>query len=582
MALPDRTPLLRYIELQRILDNELASILNAAASQAEHTILNRLYSKNGIGAVVRRLQGEAAVADIRRQVVEMYAKIGLRTEQEVSRARQEAAVAESRLDQRLLSLVGVDTGHLVDGMHEAIGAGRTALEGRLLAPVPLAASVYKDAALASGAVGRLVNAGLVSGMSAVELADSVRNLIDPNVRGGVSYAAMRLGRTELSNAFHAAQIRAAADKPWINQMRWNLSGSHPRPDACNDYAEHGGTGLWDLGELPMKPHPHCLCYTTSEVPSRDDFVRNFKAGQYDDFLSEMGYPDDELGGQLVAAATKAPRRPKAEIEASRTLKAAQREASAAEKTAATQRAAAVKLNDKAIAARAKVEAKYSHATFPNIDHDAAKRYTPGTKLRDSLKAYTGSAYRTINGYLRTGDAGYSTGLAKDYVANIDKSMKTLKQSATVYRYTSARAVFGETRFETLIGTRRVIDPAYLSTSIDEFATSGFGELKMIVQVPEGTRAAYVAPFSIIGGESEMILDRGLVMELRETTSDYGRKTLTLRVVTPEIDTLMKEAETLEAAYTEALRAGYASTEAASALRAEADRLEAKLSDMMQA
>jgi hypothetical protein len=153
-----------------------------------------------------------------------------------------------------------------------------------ISQIPLSDRVYQSQQLVTGQVDDIINSALSRGASARDLATDVRRFIRPDVRGGVRYAALRLGRTELNNAFHAAQVDTAIKTPWTTSVRWNLSGSHPRPDQCNEYAENAGTGLWKPEEVPAKPHPNCLCYTTPETPSREEFVRQFTAGEYDSFV----------------------------------------------------------------------------------------------------------------------------------------------------------------------------------------------------------------------------------------------------------------------------------------------------------
>jgi hypothetical protein len=103
--------------------------------------------------------------------------------------------------------------------------------------IPLSQQVYRTEKLASGWVDKVVNLGLGRGLTAREIAKEVKGSIRPDVQGGVAYAAMRLGRTEVNNSFHTAAIVSSADKPWVEGMHWHLSGSHPKKDICNLLAE---------------------------------------------------------------------------------------------------------------------------------------------------------------------------------------------------------------------------------------------------------------------------------------------------------------------------------------------------------
>jgi hypothetical protein len=108
----------------------------------------------------------------------------------------------------------------------------------------------------------------------------------------MSYAAMRLGRTELNNAFHTTTRNHWAATPFVPYMKWSLSGSHPRPDICNGYAEdthvrNGEAGVFDANEVPDKPHPQCLCYVSPVTMDDDEFVQQFHAGRFDSWVDQQ-------------------------------------------------------------------------------------------------------------------------------------------------------------------------------------------------------------------------------------------------------------------------------------------------------
>lgn len=118
-------------------------------------------------------------------------------------------------------------------------------------------------------------------------------MVDPSTPGGVSYAAKRLARTELNNAFHTTQQASAEVNPFVVGLRWNLSMSHKKPDRCDELAaghSPGKTsGVYLPSDLPRKPHPQCLCYTTNEMMDEDEFL---------DLVSNPDYLDglvDEYG-----------------------------------------------------------------------------------------------------------------------------------------------------------------------------------------------------------------------------------------------------------------------------------------------
>jgi hypothetical protein len=159
--------------------------------------------------------------------------------------------------------------------------------------------VYRTSQLANGFVDRAVNRVILQGGSWQDIAKEVKPMINPATPGGVSYAAKRLGRTELNNAFHTTQQASAEVNPFVTALRWNLSLSHAKLDRCDELAKghsrNKASGLYVPSDLPVKPHPQCLCYTTNEMMSEDSFL---------DLVSNPDYLDglvDEYGQARGAA-----------------------------------------------------------------------------------------------------------------------------------------------------------------------------------------------------------------------------------------------------------------------------------------
>jgi hypothetical protein len=278
--------LVEYLKIQRDSDAEVVRTLTAA-SERINTELIRLGTSVKPGKLVRGYQLRKAQAAIHRELATTWTRIG-----DTVQAGRDTAMAravELSFPDNLLAnvLPEADREALLTSLKAAAGQGIVSLEHRLSGASyrPLATSVYHNTALAQGHVDRIVNNALARGASARELAIDVKEYIRPDVRGGMHYAAMRLARTEINNAFHAQQVLSAQKNPMITGVRWNLSGSHPKPDECNDFAD---IGIWRPEEVPGKPHPHCLCYMTDELPDRAAFIKNYTAGDYDSFLTEAG------------------------------------------------------------------------------------------------------------------------------------------------------------------------------------------------------------------------------------------------------------------------------------------------------
>lgn len=158
----------------------------------------------------------------------------------------------------------------------------------------LSPNVYKWEHWHNGRVDQIVSSKFALGASAREIARAVRDFIDPNTKGGASYAAKRLGRTEVANAFHEQTKRDYADNPFVLGLKWHLSRSHPGKDPCDVIAKGHSRGLkagvYRVEAVPDKPHPQCMCHTSPETVSEEKFQSDFIRGKYDDFLITK-YPD---------------------------------------------------------------------------------------------------------------------------------------------------------------------------------------------------------------------------------------------------------------------------------------------------
>lgn len=163
---------------------------------------------------------------------------------------------------------------MITSQRGSIDAAVARMQGRSY--VPLSRKVYKTRTLVKGQVSRMINYHLAKGSSGHELARDIRQFVRPSVPGGLNYASLRLGRTELNNAFHAVSIDQAKKNPYVTGMTWHTSGGHPRPDRCDDYDQQ----TFKLHEVPDKPHPNCFCYVTPETISDKQFLDHYRKGDF--------------------------------------------------------------------------------------------------------------------------------------------------------------------------------------------------------------------------------------------------------------------------------------------------------------
>lgn len=288
------TPLQAYIGVQQTVDKHMAAVLLDAAEEAERIIKKSAGSK-GVGVAVERARMQQASRELRRLSDSLWQGEILPG---VQTGAAKAAVAAVNSEKFVGDVLEKALGQRFRALEDAIAFSAANSVDNLRAKdknaIPLSEQVYRSQALADGWVNKEVQRALALQQSAAQLAERVATMILPSTPGGVSYAANRLARTEINNAFHRAQIDRRSQEPWTQGFKWNLSGSHPKPDECNVYAERvnykdGPPGVFKPNQAPAKPHPNCLCYLTTVTVSEDDFVDAFLNGDYNRYMDEEIY-----------------------------------------------------------------------------------------------------------------------------------------------------------------------------------------------------------------------------------------------------------------------------------------------------
>jgi hypothetical protein len=297
MAQPSPSEFQPYRKLQGQAEVDLRRILEATAKTIEKRVA---LLKPGVGGVVRASQLRVTLAAIRRlQRLMWIGSINPLLQRDIDAALQageDAVEALTRVAYAALNEPAAE--ELVRGLRAAGAAGLKADAARRKRE--LSTRVYRQAALDDGKVEDIIRQGIISNLSAKELAADVYKYVSPTTPGGASYAAQRLARTEINNAFHERQI-AGAKRPGVEAVKWNLSGSHKVPDECNVYAAHEP---YDPDEIPEKPHPNCFCYLTYVTSSPADFKKELEDGKWDDEIARRTRANMALLGQQVGGAFK--------------------------------------------------------------------------------------------------------------------------------------------------------------------------------------------------------------------------------------------------------------------------------------
>lgn len=277
--------LTRYLVIQNGADKRIEGMLRATLSDVDQRLI-ALRGRENISSKVARTRLISVKAEIHRALSLLW--LGMRTETQSNQARAMAAALQASFDWDETILKAAfprsdDREDMRNYLEFSVSRNVELAVRRISGEVrPLSARVYGAQKLSTGWVDRTVNNALARGASWKDLADDVRSSIKPNVPGGVAYAAKRLGRTELNNAYHAMSAELTRDKPWVTGVDWNLSKSHPKIDICNFLADGGP---YPTDSVPAKGHPQCLCYISPALPSVEDFVAGYRAGLYDDYLT---------------------------------------------------------------------------------------------------------------------------------------------------------------------------------------------------------------------------------------------------------------------------------------------------------
>jgi hypothetical protein len=268
----------------------MSIILKQAAADAEAQVAANL-AKQSISGTVRAAQLSGVVKGVGPIATNLWTQTGIITRSGMHAVGELAADQSLDLD-FLQGMPSIGVLQMVDATYFNAHQAVEDLISRHTAGFSLADRIYAEGKESVRAVGKIIDQALVQQLGHQELSKLVKGYFDPAVPGGASYAAHRLARTEIGNAHHETTKRLAADKPWVLGMRWYLSGSHPRPDECNDFAEKDhdglGPGVFKKQNVPSKPHPNCLCYLGHIQESEKDFMNKLASGKYDDYMKSMG------------------------------------------------------------------------------------------------------------------------------------------------------------------------------------------------------------------------------------------------------------------------------------------------------
>lgn len=270
-----------------IYDRDIAVILSKAADDIDDDI-SALIAKSGPGARMRESQLREIRSMVSKRLNEIYASnFDLIKHHQAIVAEIVTAIGAKR-DHKIYKQLGLskkDEDELVTAMVAGASRNIQAVVARHTRTKKLIKTIDKSKLFAKAMVDRRIDSGLVKGDGADQIAKDIRGLLDPATPGGVSYAAKRIGRTEIGNAFHAQAQEDSINKPWIESVSWNLSRSHPVGSGCL-CEKYALKGKYDPEKVPDKPHPQCLCYITPNVKPWEVVLAEVEDSRYDSWLEE--------------------------------------------------------------------------------------------------------------------------------------------------------------------------------------------------------------------------------------------------------------------------------------------------------
>lgn len=279
--------LLRYLTVQQLYDKKVVTALQRAQYDAAQA-LKKLDGDN-IGDRTKRYQVNLVRMEIREIIKGLFKGFVPIISAGQSDAAEAAARAALKQDAKVLKALFPDPNDRATWEKSFVETARNGVVAMLMrvtkSEIPLSQQVWKSSAWTNDRLNNIINSHLARNSSADELAKAVEKFVRHDAKGGVAYAAKRLARTEINNAFHAVSIHNAQQLPWVKEVEWHLSKSHPIDEDCMCEA-YAARKLFPVDRVPLKPHPNCLCYIVPHQISQDDLASKLISGAFDHIYDE--------------------------------------------------------------------------------------------------------------------------------------------------------------------------------------------------------------------------------------------------------------------------------------------------------
>lgn len=153
--------------------------------------------------------------------------------------------------------------------------------------------------------------------------------------------------------------------------------------------------------------------------------------------------------------------------------------------------------------------------------------------KKAVHDYTGIAYGNINATLRGIDKQFDEG-NRECAVSLHEALgrASIPSECKVYRGVSSKAL-GKLKFlpDSMLAGKIISDDGFMSTSLDSESAFG-GDLLLEIDVPKGSRGAYVGYISSAGHyESEVLFDAGQIMRITGARRDSnGRRIISVMIM----------------------------------------------------
>lgn len=543
---------------------------------------------HGEGTVSQSLQ-KTYLNKLTKQLKAAYQSLGEGLEKQIAKGMGDTAQAVVSSNDQWLKKAGLK----VEGAYSYVPQDIVSLlsTGKLYGDGwTLSKAIWGESQKHADDINKIVAAGVAGNKSAYDIAKDLEKYVNPSAKKEwdwskvypgtskkVDYNAQRLARTMVSHAYQQSLLASTKHNPFVTGYRWRSAHTHRTCELCN---ERDGQ-VYSANDLPLD-HPNGLCTFLAELSGSltdiADRLGDWANGADDPALDEWaksmyppqkGYQFTELQQKWLGAAGFSP------TNMPQNFKAFANELTFAQQTellklagtdwnnphpyqamekwykanllgpfttgGAYSPAKAVKQAMKAETTKvpggitpAQIRKLLQENDLRELAHDAQPWWESLTKReQEGIRTYTGSAYRSMNTALRTGNV-----VGSHYESQIKAAAKGLHKYKTpsdsvVRRGSSLDSLgsmlgVGDSHTRTWYLTHReefihsmAEDKGFLSTSPAPHGGFG-GQVEYRIFVPQGSPAPYIDHYSRHRGEEETLLPPGSQHRVIDLLEEDGK------------------------------------------------------------